>query len=110
MKRQVEFVFPEVVFLRMVLKPGKLQFKIGLRISDIADHKGTVCRIVSSLLGKPECFFIKRKRPVKIRYIVVFMVAESIQLIPTTEPMERSMFPVIRTKDCPIPVISVGAI
>ena len=38
------------------------------------------------------------------------MVADSMQLMPTTEPMDRSMLPVISTKDWPMPVIRVGAI
>src|SRR5574344_1100468 len=37
-------------------------------------------------------------------------VALIIQLMPTSEPIERSMLPVIRTNDCPIPIRSIGAI
>ena len=40
----------------------------------------------------------------------VISVAEIIQLMPSTDPMERSMFPVIKTYDCPIPTIRIGAI
>ena len=41
---------------------------------------------------------------------LVISVADSMQLIPATEPIDRSMLPVISTYDCPMPIRSMGAI
>ena len=41
---------------------------------------------------------------------LVIIVALIIVDIPTIEPIERSIFPVMSTNDCPIPIRTIGAI
>ena len=41
---------------------------------------------------------------------LVISVALIIQLMPISEPIDKSMLPVMSTYDCPIPISSIGAI
>jgi hypothetical protein len=70
---QMEFFLSEVIFLRMILQPGQLQFKVALRIAYVNNNKRSVrCRF-APCLPQSQCFFIKRQGSVQVAHIVIFM-------------------------------------
>ncbi|MPM27260.1 hypothetical protein SDC9_73770 [bioreactor metagenome] len=81
-------------------------------VPKVAINGGSFAKLTSNPFERPNARQQTMVMSTAIKGVtpLVMSVALIIVLIPTTDPMERSMFPVIRTYDCPMPIRRIGAI
>ena len=68
---KVKLLFAEVIFLRVILQPGELQLKFGLRIGQIDDDIVVAC--LAACLLQTQSFLVKPHRALEVRDVVVFV-------------------------------------
>ena len=97
---QMKFTFAQIIGLRMLFQPGKLQLKITYLITQIYNDK--IIGRLSSHFVQIESFVVEFYRTVQIGYIIVFMNHLKFH---STSPFAHSVF-FIRDLYCGYSVIN----
>ena len=79
---QMEFLFTDVVLLRVIPQPGQFDLEIIVLAADVHDDEGSVLRDLPALFRQPQRLLIERKRLIQITDIVIFMYHSKLHGIP----------------------------